>query len=181
MLMTGNVRAWLGVGCLALVLGMSSVAQAAETDLTAAGSQATLTAAIGGTFIASTTSLSASGTGLIDSFLRVNTNADVSMGYNTDARPIQTGFDQDTSPFTSSLLLSAVPIVNIGGVNYREFLLDINQEGGDPALSLNQVQIFQTTNPNLNGATGTANATSGEIAISFGANASLVFQMDAVD
>src|SRR5207237_979743 len=44
--------------------------------------------------------------------------------------------------FTHSLLLSTIPIATIGGINYMQFLLDINQTGVDPLLSLDEVQIF---------------------------------------
>src|SRR5262249_4835600 len=74
-------------------------------------------------------------------FLRLGTNADTEQGYNTSA-----GFPLDDKPplnFTHALNLVAVPIVNIAGINYREFLLDANQVG-DKDISLNQVQIFQT-------------------------------------
>jgi len=87
------------------------------------------------------------GTGVIDSFVRINGGA-VEQGYNTDGRPVQ--FDENTSPqFTRSLLLSDVPIVT--GIDpqnptipYREFLLDINQTNRNPLLALDDIEIFQT-------------------------------------
>lgn len=89
----------------------------------------------------------ATGTGVIDSFVRIHGRA-VEQGYNTDGRPVQ--FDENTSPqFTRSLLLSDVPIVT--GIDdadptipYREFLLDINQQGHHPLLALDDIEIFQT-------------------------------------
>ena len=97
--------------------------QGTTVDLTtgaAAGMQS-----VNGGFVTWTAS-QPTGSGFIDSFVRVSANTDCVQGYNTDSRPLQ--FDENTSAtFTHDLLLSAVPIVNIGGVNYREFLLDINQ------------------------------------------------------
>ncbi len=86
----------------------------------------------------------ATGTGVIDSFVRIHGGA-VEQGYNTDGRPVQ--FDENTSPqFTRSLLLSDVPIVYLAGdpTPYREFLLDINQEKHSPLLALDDIEIYQT-------------------------------------
>src|SRR5438094_6872178 len=77
------------------------------------------------------------GSGVIDSFVRIQTNNVIESGYNTDGRPLQ--FDENNSPtFTRSLTTSSVPIVNINGTNYRQFMLDINQQNSNPLLSLNQ-------------------------------------------
>jgi hypothetical protein len=47
--------------------------------------------------------------------------------------------------------------VTIGGVQYREFLLDINQQGANPLLSLDNVRIFLTNTANASAATNPAN------------------------
>jgi hypothetical protein len=127
--------------CLALVLP----AQAAVTvlDVTADGSSATGTATLGGGFIVQQNSVQPAGTGVIDPFLRLQqaANDDQERAYNTSL-----GFPLDAKPpvnFTHALLLSAVPVVNIGGIDYREFLLDVNQTANEP-ISLNQVQLFQS-------------------------------------
>src|SRR5678816_1139037 len=75
-----------------------------------------------------------SGTGLIQAIVRVQDGNDgtpgFENGYNSSARPVS--YEENTSPsFTTSLLLSSVPIVTIDGVQYYEFRLDINQVGGD--------------------------------------------------
>ena len=44
--------------------------------------------------------------------------------------------------FTHDLLLTSVPIVTIGGVQHREFLLDMNQLGGQPASLPRQREDF---------------------------------------
>lgn len=100
----------------------------------------------------STTDSQSTGTGVIQSFVRISTNNPLEQGYNTDARPLQ--FDENNSPsFTRSLFLSAVPIVTIGGQQYREFLLDINQTSNNPLLTLDEVQIWQRSAPALEGFT----------------------------
>jgi len=92
------------------------------------------------------------GSGVIQSFVRVQGtgNQAITQGYNTDARPLQ--FDENKSQvFTRSLKLSDVPVVNIGGVNYREFLLDINQKASSPLLSLDELRLFSGNAGNLTG------------------------------
>jgi hypothetical protein len=89
------------------------------------------------------------GTGVIDSFLRVEATG-VEQGYNTDARPLQ--FNEKKSPnFTRSLPLSQVGEVTVGGVLYREFLLDINQQASQPLLSLDELRFYVSNTPNLTG------------------------------
>ena len=83
------------------------------------------------------------GTGVIDSFVRIQSiKGAVQQGYNSDHRPVQ--FDENTSPqFTRGLPLSEVPVVDIGGIKYREFLLDICDQFGQPAdRALNQRQTL---------------------------------------
>jgi hypothetical protein len=77
---------------------------------------------------------------LLQSFVRLDADG-VEQGYNTDARPVQ--FDErPNASVTRSLLLADVPLVNIGGVDYREFVLDINQTVANPRLSLDELRIF---------------------------------------
>lgn len=86
------------------------------------------------------------GTGKIDSFLRIQGASSknvVQQGFNTSSRPLQ--FDENKSPnFTRDLKASELPVVTIGGVNYREFLLDINQKSSQPYLSLDALKVFVT-------------------------------------
>jgi hypothetical protein len=93
------------------------------------------------------------GTGVINSFVRLQAagaKATVEQGYNTDARPLQ--FDENKSPqFTRSLHLGDVPLVNIGGVPYREFLLDINQKSSQPLLSLDELRLYVSDSASLTG------------------------------
>jgi hypothetical protein len=137
----------LRLGVIALALSIAAGQAVATTCDTAATAGNTLDLTSGGTStfggaIYTTTDNQATGSGVIDSFVRVSSaSSDCVGGYNTDARPLQ--FDENSSPtFTHQLSLAMVPIVTIGGVAYREFLLDINQTNADPLLSLNELQIF---------------------------------------
>ena len=53
--------------------------------------------------------------------------------------------------FTRSLPLSNVPVVDLNGTLYREFLLDINQNKNGPGrlLSLDTIEIYQGSAGNL--------------------------------
>jgi hypothetical protein len=99
----------------------------------------------------SQTEIQPTGCGVIHDFVRIQANGTgIEQGYNSDARPVQ--FDEKQSPpFDHSLLLSDVPLVNIGGTLYREVLLGINQSSATPLLSLDQLQIFVSASPNLSG------------------------------
>jgi hypothetical protein len=88
------------------------------------------------------------GSGLIDAFLRIQGHG-MQQGYNSDYRPVE--FDEDNSPQNNqSVLLSSIPVCTILGTEYREFLLDINQNG-QPILSLDDLKIALHTAPDLTG------------------------------
>jgi hypothetical protein len=153
----------------ALMALTAPAARATDLDLTAGGSGSLQP----GIDLFTTTDSQSTGTGVIQSFVRISTNNDTVQGYNTDARPLQ--FDENSSPqFTRSLQLSNVPTVTIGGVVYREFLLDINQTGADPLISLNELQIFMGNTGSPIGATVGAGGT-----LNFGSQATLIYDMDA--
>ena len=126
-------------------------------DLRSAGATATANGAI---YHAFNGFGSSAGTGVINSFLAMSDKGDaggVEQGYNTNADPgmdpIQ--FEVDNSktsalrwnddPNTSQI--EGVSLVNIGGVSYREFALDINETS--PCLSLDKVEIYITADANL--------------------------------
>ncbi len=85
---------------MVLVGGFCATAFAGPTlDLTTAGSSGYIDLAYFVQIDPQTT-----GTGVIESFVRLSTNQAVSQGYNTDARPLE--LDENNSPqFTRSLLL----------------------------------------------------------------------------
>jgi len=162
--MTRTYIKGLAVIAMFLSLTASNASAANSIDLTTKGSSATGTAANDAeiTWIAQQTSISSKGNeGVLDSFVRLRAEGDNTseQGYNTDARPLQ--FDEKKNPnVTRSLELSEVPVVNIEGVNYRQFVLEINQKKEESLLSLNQVQIFLRNAGNLDTATVVAAATS---------------------
>jgi hypothetical protein len=92
-----------------------------------------------------------SGTGTFDSFVRL-AHKDHEKGYNTDYRLVQ--FDELTAAnWTHALPLATVPVVMIGGAPYREIKLDINEQQNEKSayISLDELLIFETDNPNLTG------------------------------
>jgi hypothetical protein len=130
---------------MAIIIAMAlspARADVTQLDVTNPNKVANGTADIGDGFIVSGFFQGAAGTGNIDPFLRLGTNANFERGYNTSATPFPLD-DKDPANFTHALQLSAVPILNIGGTDYREFLLDANQVNNGN-ISLNQVQIFQS-------------------------------------
>ena len=125
------------------ILGIAAVAAASITpasalvvDLTTAGSSGTVNGALFQQVSPQTT-----GTGVIDPFLRVQGN-DVETGLNTSLSDVLG--ETKTGIWTHDLLLSAVPIVNVGGVDYYQFLLDINQNkvGDNELLSLTKLELW---------------------------------------
>lgn len=120
------------------------VASAAELDLRTAGASGT----INGAFFTNTDP-QPTGSGYIDSFVRIGSNAGYEAGYNASVRPVMP--DVNTSPtFTHDIKLSNIPIVvNPTGAaagSYYEFLLDVNQNKSDPYLTLYALRFY--TNPN---------------------------------
>jgi hypothetical protein len=97
----------------------------------------------------SATAQQPAGTGFIHSFLRVQDHRDVGFeqGYNTDG-----GFpfnDKHPHNFQHSLLLSSLAQINIGGINYFQFMLDANEPGGanNHTFTLTQLQFYTSNNP----------------------------------
>ena len=96
---------------------------------------------------------SATGSGVIESFLRIGSggSVDIEQGYNTDYRskkdPKYPEFDEDKeAKYNHALSLDSVPTVDLfgNGTLYREFLLDINQNktGDGRLLSLDKLEIY---------------------------------------
>jgi hypothetical protein len=111
-------------------------------DLTTSGSSGTLDGAIFSAIDPQPT-----GTGYIDPFLRLQ-NKGTEAGYNTDGA---LEFDTKPSIHTHSIQLSNVPEVTVGGVTYREFLLDINESKPGTLLSLDQLKISLDSSGTLTG------------------------------
>lgn len=154
----------------------------AMLDLTTAGSSGSVGTAKFYQFITDT-----SGTGLIDPFLQVKPKPPdhvlVIEGYNTDYT-VNTPQYQENDVKSHPLLLSAVPSVEIGGTNYREFLLDINENSGsiNSLLSLDDLRLFVSTSSDLTGfvpASNTFTSGSSTLIYSFGASDWIKLDYDA--
>ena len=144
-----NFRALAGAaivaGCLSLISAVP--AQSATLDCTVTAGTCTGGTAVPGVTglysfagaLWTTTDLQATGSGVIDPFVRLSASTDIVSGMNTSGTLTQ---DENSSPtFTHDLLASAVPVVTINGLTYYEFLLDINQTGSDPLLSLSSLSL----------------------------------------
>ena len=91
-----------------------------------------------------TVNVGSTGTGVINSFVRVQGDGIID-GHNTNGALSN---DELAGTWTHAIQLSSIPLLNIGGSLYYEFLLDINQNNGhnDEWLALNNVQICLAAN-----------------------------------
>jgi hypothetical protein len=133
------------MGSAIAALALATGAQAANIDLTTAGSSGTIN---GATY----TQVDAlpTGSGYIDSFVRIRDNQTVVQGYNTTVSNVYQNDGTDT--FNHQVTVGQIGFIDIngdtaGGVVMR-FLLDINQTASNPFLLMSEVQIFLSTNPN---------------------------------
>jgi hypothetical protein len=180
-------RIQLAAKTLASVAVLFSMARysRAETqlDVTTSGTTLSQTASMGGTFIVSSATTQGAGSGNLNSFLRLQDNGAES-GYNTSAG---TPLNDKGGGFTTNLQLGAVPIVTVNGVEYRQFLVDVNQTSQTGFnVSLNQVQIFTSTSQ-IGGTTSAYNLSDASTSPSQNAvlsltdsTANLVFQMSSL-
>ena len=92
--------------------------------------------------------MGATGTGLIQSFLRLQANGS-EQGFNTDYRPVP--LDDKAGNFTHSITLGDIPTVEIDGVTYREFRLDLNEKDSksNDNISLTSLKLFSADAGNL--------------------------------
>ncbi|HUR03023.1 MAG TPA: PEP-CTERM sorting domain-containing protein [Nonomuraea sp.] len=93
------------------------------------------------------------GTGVIEPFLRLQANG-TEQGFNTSVNNV---LDNKDGIWTHPLLVSDVPVVNLGGTNYFKVLLDINQTGANPLLSLDQLKIYRQATGNISTLGGLTN------------------------
>ncbi len=97
-----------------------------------------------------------SGSGIFDSFVRIQGGSAVEKGYNTDGK---LEFDTKSGGFTHSIKLSEIPTIMVSGNLYWEFFADINESNSTPKISLDDFELYLTTNPNLTGYPFTGTAT----------------------
>jgi hypothetical protein len=135
--LTRKIGSVVALALLWTVGGRQSAEANTIVDLTSQDATATLPAFSGDVFVVTEIDPSSTGTGFIDSFLRIQQNGQ-ERGYNTEAKKV---LDDKAGNFTHSLLVSEMQVVSLSGVNYFEFILDINQNNNN-LLSLNQLQIF---------------------------------------
>lgn len=167
------------LGAAAVCYGVQ--ASAAMYDLSSEGSDSvSVTGGIGGTALFNTIFEQPAGTGYIQPFLRTQLlgqpgdycgGTRCEQAYNTDG--VKEFDTKDDNQWNRALLLSDIPIVTIDGIQYREFLLDINQNQGNPdqeMLSLDELQFFITTDQFLTGYNDTKNHFDGQ--------ATLVWELD---
>ncbi len=128
-------------GVTIFYLFLSEVSFASTLDLTTAGASGIINNAI----FQQLNSDNSSGTGVFESFVRIQATG-IESGYNTDGT---LEFDAKIGSWTHSLLLSAVPIVNINGTAYREFCLDLNES--EKNISLDELKIHIESSANLTG------------------------------
>lgn len=111
-------------------------------------------------YIGSSAQDQASGTGLFDPFVRLQGDPTES-GYNTDGA---VEFDTKTGKWTHAILASAIPqVACAGGDNTTgqcwELFVDINESNTAKYISLNEVEIYFTSDANLTGYSFGSNAT----------------------
>ena len=104
------------------------------------------------------TNIQPTGTGVIDPFLTIQRTG-TEQGYNTEAKKYQ--FDEKRQNYTNALPLNSLQAVTINGIQYYQFLLDINEPNNDPEnlLSLNKVQLYLGNTDSPTGFNGTGFAT----------------------
>ncbi|OHB55015.1 MAG: hypothetical protein A2Y07_02090 [Planctomycetes bacterium GWF2_50_10] len=123
-----------------LLLSLPQFSHATVIDLTTANSSGVLYGAIFKQINAD----NPGGSGVFDSFLRIQKDQ-VEHGYNTNGK---LEFDTKAGAHTHALSLADIPVVMIGSVAYREFCLDINQNG-QKTLSLDELKIHIASAANL--------------------------------
>jgi len=150
------------VGWIGILLLAAPAWGVTELDLTTALSSGTLNNSLFYQFTSG-----GAGSGAVDDFVRFQkANSATTEGYNTDGSPFQ--YDEVGGSFTHSILLSDIPIMDIGGTSYREFAFDINEAGGNKTpLSLDEVQLYVAGSGSLLGHP------------TFGGSATLVYDLDA--
>ncbi len=128
----------VGLGMVALLASASKAQSGSATVDLAGGDSGTVN---GARF--EWTPEQPTGTGFIDSFVRIQ-NTGTEQGYNTSGRPF--AFDEkEPLNFTHDVQLSQLGSgVTVGGTEYYQFLLDINEPGASKKseLSLDSLQIY---------------------------------------
>jgi len=120
----------LAAAAAVAVFALPSASAETPISLTTAGSSTTVN---GVTF--ATTDTQPTGTGVIQSFVRIGDPQDLIQGYNTDGG---TPLNDKGGPWTHSVRLDSLAVQTDG--TFR-FLLDINQVGNLHMYNLNEKQL----------------------------------------
>ena len=171
-----NKKLMLSIVILVFTIGFFSMPNVVSSptiyDLTWTGTITTTN--VGGALWEHFPDDNASGTGVFDTYLAIQApgGSDIEYGLNHNG---SVDFNEADSK-TYSLLLSAVPIMEINGNLYREFVVDINQNKGGHLLSTEKFQIWQTNDDSLTGDYDIINYSFFNPAL-----ASLVYDIDAIE
>jgi hypothetical protein len=132
------LRKFIILVVMAAMLASLGVAQAAERHLTADPLDSA-TWNVGGGLFALGDWTTSTGTGVFDTFLAIGATPTES-GINTS------DFPPNDKPQTRALQLFELPTMLIDGDLYREFRLDVNQNGNEATdfISLDTVRIYQS-------------------------------------
>ena len=162
---TFRVATVFAAAILGSLASTATFAAPVEHSLTTAGTATTINS---GVF--SQGSVQPTGTGMIDSFVRVQ-NSPQEQGYNTTVNNV---WDNDNADvYNHEITVGQIGFINVGGTQVMRFLLDINEGGSNAGqlLNLDDIQLFVSTTPNQSTTTMTGGV------LSF-ANAAMVYRMD---
>ncbi|HEY1146949.1 MAG TPA: PEP-CTERM sorting domain-containing protein [Pseudoduganella sp.] len=173
-----QLKKTLGIAAGAFTMLFSMGAQAdVVLDLTTAGASGSIGAAPNTAFYKQVPALP-TGSGVLHSFVRVRDNQDIVQGYNTTVAGTYQNDGTDT--FNHQITVGQVGLIDTtpgqAGGEVMRFLLDINQTGANPKISLDDLQIFISTNPNQS-----IEPVLGQGQLVPLANSFLVYQMDAAN
>jgi len=124
-----------------VLLTTSPFAQATLIDLTTAGSSGN-----DGTVLFNQVSNQSTGTGVFPSFEQIGGNVTATQGYNTTVNDVFNNASSDQH--NHELMFGDVGVTTIDGIDYVGFILDVNQTGDNPLLSLDDIQVFISSDPN---------------------------------
>lgn len=131
----------------------------AVLDLTAAGATGEFGGAVFSQFDGRTADR-----GEVDTFLRLNAHRHTTQGFNTSAP--RKSFDASWDPRkTHAVKVSDLPSVTVGGVTYRELVLDVKQPRHSPTVSLDVLRLYVSDSPRLTGYNAKAGTLGGLTAV----------------
>jgi len=142
-------RTWI-IALAAIGLGLTAQpAKAGYIDLTSSGSSTT----INGAFFNQADSVNMNaGTGLFPSFVQLTGNDGIKQAFNSTNAAFDNG---NSAQHNYAIQMSDLRIIIRGGQSYFKFVLDINEsKNADRFLSLDALQVYTSTTPNLSSASG---------------------------